>query len=128
MKTLISCLLAIAVVMCMAVAPQKAEAQHCFQQQVVQRVVVPQHVQQFQRVQVQQFVQPYAVQQQIVVPQFQRQQVVVQQPFVQKQRIVTRQRVSGFGGSSNFVQRASLLGAFGRDAQRFSAVRVGIGF
>ena len=126
MKTLISCLLAIAVVMCMAVAPQKADAQHRFQQQVVQRVVVPQFVQPY-AVQ-QQFVQPYAVQQQIVVPQFQRQRVVVQQPFVQKQRIVTRQRVSGFGGSSNFVQRASLLGVFGRDAQRFSAVRVGIGF
>ena len=126
MKFLTTCLLGLMMIVMFTFSAQSADAQHRFQQQVVQRVVVPQFVQPY-AVQ-QQFVQPYAVQQQIVVPQFQRQRVVVQQPFVQKQRIVTRQRVSGFGGSSNFVQRASLLGAFGRDAQRFSAVRVGIGF
>lgn len=100
----------------------------CFVQQgfVQQGFVQPQ-----QRFVQQRFAQPQFAQQQRFVqrqnffPQqsFRQRQVVVQRPFVQRQRFISR----GNGGVG-LLRSASLLGAFGNDAQRFSAIGVGLGF
>lgn len=101
MKTLMSCLLGLAVVALFIATPQKAEAGDCFNQFQVQRVVVPQR-------------------QQVVV-----QQRFVRQPVFQRQRFVQRQRIVGSGST---LRNLSLIGVFGRDVQRFSAVGTGLGF
>ena len=123
MKHLIAVL---AVVACLTFSQQSASAGgQCFVQQQV--FAQPQFVQpQFAQQQV--FAQPQFVQQRFVQPRF-VQQRFVQPQFVQQRQPILFQR-RGFNGGFNggLLQRASLFGAFGKDAQRFSVLRLGLGF
>jgi len=125
MKTFMTLLLGLAVALFCFVTPQTAEAGGaCFQNQFqVQQVAVPQRV-----VVRQQVVQPRV--QRVVVRQPRVQRVVVSQQvaqpvFVGRQRFVQRQRL--VGGNST-IRNLGLIGVFGNDVQRFSAIGTGLGF
>lgn len=114
-----------AVLVALVAMSDSAQAQQCFVQSsrgfvVQQPVAQPVFVNRS-------FVQPVAINR---GPVFVRRPVFVRQPvFVRRRPVFVRQPVfvrRGFGVSP--VRNLSLLGVFGRDAQRFSAVATGLGF
>jgi hypothetical protein len=118
-----SLLTGVMLVLVVAVMSGSAQAQQCFVQSnrgFVQPVVQPVFVNRS-------FVQPVAINR---GPVFVRRPTFVRQPvFVRRRPVFVRQPVfvrRGFGVSP--VRNLSLIGVFGRDAQRFSAVATGLGF
>lgn len=122
-----------ALLMAMLVIAPKAEAQHCFVNSGQSFVVQQQPV----------FVsRPYVQQSFVQQPVFVRQPVFVNQQrfrqpvfvrsrfrqpvFIRRQPVFIGQRA--FVGRGSGLRNLSLLGAFGNDAQRFSAVATGLGF